>query len=1001
MSLRFLGASVRGMQCGLGWGRTAGTMTVELIEDTRYGDLFTLQSLPEGGSGSPVYFTYGAFTFGGLVQGWRRRGSVEGLPLYEVTVNDPRELLENCKLILGGYNGATNVVPNLLNCYGYWENNLGFGGSLSSQNSMPWNMVKDAVHSLTASPVFTTYGGPISDMGVSYVVDLSQIPVAPIYYRIAGPSIDLMTAVSQVCEDAGCEFFVELLPTTPFPTIRVRTVPRFTQPPLGTLSTFILSQVGTVSNFETGIERRNDITSAFVVGGDVDTLYTTTTVQTFWGFDTLGNPILGTGTGDAHNADLNASPVAEILGRYVYNANAFELRCALDSIGSWTTYMKNFKPVDAAILGITPDMKVPAALAGIPQAGAVDVNNNAGADHFGALAAGLNSDTELRIQTFYQFVQSYAQDYMGKKFAVSVPFVVRRVDPETFQIQYSLEPTDSAYLPEGSSPLGLYSLNEDVFTTQEGKFSTFVKFTSLSTMDFTKVPAGDTILQDNGLFMKVGLDPQIILTPSPAVVITLGTQIWNKPTHPLGDLTAIAALLGVVPGDIDAAWKVQVAGVFAGKVHPAPIQPEFVAIALKSNILTYGPWYAVGRDGNTHFEQDPTLVPWNYGGFDVMNLAGSAKVAQAITNTKTIEFGGCEIGAAPIASLGDVLQANGPNVTNIQISYGREITTRYNCSTYTQRFLNAGGSRQLLDRVKRISLELQKAHRLVRTAIRNRFVNNAVLGQTFKRWNDNGRKLLENRSPHQIFAAQLLDFDTTQRVVGSTMEDTFVPNALQVTDTGVYYRVAATELTGLFRPFRTGFARPGDLLSALTEPSGVFRHNGAITSSGYNPFVSGNDVNLYTFSNAGHIHQYSASGEDYQEGRMLALRAPIILSGWGKDLLSGGQTPGSTYLRKSKTWKTGPADFLFDPMRGVWTMHDLLMGKLTGTLAPSGGTATMDIIDRYGGVYTGYRVTVKNQFSATVASGTWITAGYMMTANAWYITAADCLATGNGGVTIG
>ena len=146
---------------------------------------------------------------------------------------------------------------------------------------MTWNDLKCAIHSLTSAvgATQTQYlqGGRVKYVGGSsagygligndgsdsnlntagtaatnnfngYMVDVSDIPFAPTDYRISGPNISIMEMVTQVCADAGLDFYVEYQPTKNgsaiYNIIKIRTASRSQQPPLGKRSEFILQQSG-------------------------------------------------------------------------------------------------------------------------------------------------------------------------------------------------------------------------------------------------------------------------------------------------------------------------------------------------------------------------------------------------------------------------------------------------------------------------------------------------------------------------------------------------------------------------------------------------------------------------------------------------------------------------------------------------------------------------------------------------------------------------------------
>ena len=134
----FLGASICNYNASVGWGNQVSTLSVELVEDPANGDSFDPPVV-----GSPVYFDYDGWKFGGLLQSYSRRYGQGGNPLISVQVQDPRTLLEGVQLIINDYSSTVSVA-NLYNVYGYLESTYGFGGSLVNDTGIPWKYVRDA-----------------------------------------------------------------------------------------------------------------------------------------------------------------------------------------------------------------------------------------------------------------------------------------------------------------------------------------------------------------------------------------------------------------------------------------------------------------------------------------------------------------------------------------------------------------------------------------------------------------------------------------------------------------------------------------------------------------------------------------------------------------------------------------------------------------------------------------------------------------------------------------
>jgi len=180
----FLGSSITNWSCSLGWNETSSQLSVLLVDDPLRNEAFTPYTEHSPDIGEPVFFQYGDFEFGGLLQNWERTRGPDGNPVYSVSIIDPRELLAGTQLILSNYAAGVSAVPNIINPYGYWESE-GFGMSEVNQAGMPWYKILTTISVLTTpySPV-NIFGGPIRFKGHDYFVDLSNLPAVPNYYRM-------------------------------------------------------------------------------------------------------------------------------------------------------------------------------------------------------------------------------------------------------------------------------------------------------------------------------------------------------------------------------------------------------------------------------------------------------------------------------------------------------------------------------------------------------------------------------------------------------------------------------------------------------------------------------------------------------------------------------------------------------------------------------------------------------------------------------------------------
>jgi hypothetical protein len=366
---------------------------------------------------TPATLTLGSFTFRGLIQKYESRRGPDGNPVQTTIVVDPREILAGTKIILNGYTGSVATAKNIINPYAFWEIGTGFGSAQVNETGMPWSLVRSAIEFLTTNTGFDYLGAPLVYAGWQYSVDLSELPSISSSYRISGNSASLLDIISQVAQNGGYAFHIDLSGFI----IRVRVVSTISQPPLGTLTAFINAQDG-VSTNSRGLEARNEITSAFLVGGEATdlTFPSGSNIAPFWGLDIDGNVIIGTGTGNDHVALLNASPVGDILGTSTYECSVRELRFAMAGQDWWETFVNEHKPTVATTLNLncTWELGQDAGVLLKP-----DFLNLDQANVQAMGAAAITADQNMRQNRMYEFVRKYAQDYYGKRFLARIPDV--------------------------------------------------------------------------------------------------------------------------------------------------------------------------------------------------------------------------------------------------------------------------------------------------------------------------------------------------------------------------------------------------------------------------------------------------------------------------------------------------------------------------------------------------------------------------------------------------
>ena len=302
----FLGASILDFSVTLGYGEQSSSITVKLVEDLceghsriyyhghkdlKVGNFSSLQPVTTTRAdnffppfpGSPVYFRMGRFEFSGLLQSWTKSFTTSGYPTYTVNVQDPRELLAGVNLIIGE-DVTTPAISNIFNVFGVMEQFGGacavspvggFGGANVNSEGMPWNNILTGLHYLQATGKYITF------KDAQYLLDLTDLPVAGDNFRISGAVVTLADAISKLCEDSGCDFFVDLIPTpvsSAFGSrviniLKIRSIDRTLQPDTDAIKIFVENTTNLVMESSRGRELRNEITNAMILGASKEDIY--------------------------------------------------------------------------------------------------------------------------------------------------------------------------------------------------------------------------------------------------------------------------------------------------------------------------------------------------------------------------------------------------------------------------------------------------------------------------------------------------------------------------------------------------------------------------------------------------------------------------------------------------------------------------------------------------------------------------------------------------------
>lgn len=909
--------------------------------------------------GAPVYFRVGNFEFSGLVQSWDETGSVSGNPTYQVKIVDPRAVLENCQVIINEYAGGVGSIYNLVNVFGYMETfgaacpeyyqsspgvySAGsgsvdgtvfgsvadaYGGADVNENGMQWNQILAGLRLLLSGAtaitnVWSPYGrlalkAPSSigngmgmmaaDSGSTafYYIDLQEVPTAPSYWRLNGANTSLMEAISNICGDAGHDYYIELIPVSSsgiHKIIKVRTVDRASTPVSGAIDSFIGASGREVINYSKGKEFRNEPTSAFVIGGPKQSFYQAEQSDDPEGdgdpaveeADDMIIPFFGLDpdTGDVLVPELDADGFWEIdlpsqdlafqLASPKYNRaiqlnlliGEQEMMAADSGFDTWMSYASTndtelWQALAVNIAGIWDVQHIINVVKNL--AGNIN-GNKLRPEDFAAIRKNVfpphnqtTKDFEV-VQIGYAWLKKIVDNYYGKKYQVRVPFTCGRTDTESDQILTSEEPSDGGWT-EVTPVLELAhpSIASDFFTLDDNRLGAFCRFDAIDGLEVSNLDINEFIALDTNadgdpdkVWIKVGVEDGYVYLDkstlfSPRAVITLPQPIklieeqpdlqqqWAglvelmASSDPNADREDLEARLEQVQKELGAILT-HVA--FKTKAE----MPDAAGFGIKSNILTYGPWGSAGPAGGVVVTHDEGLVPWEYGGFTTLNLAGNSIATEGVTNQQVLEKGSVTEAGYPAMPLGaELLSADsggpfngggtnlienrslstassnginyaytgiggwdgsyGPNVTDITTQVGPNgAQTTYNVRIWSPKFGRfAKGNAERLKKVGQQRLKYNKQLRAF-TLHRVRRSQAAVLDNLAG--NKKGVFLEDGifgkpKTPHSLMAGQLLNWNDSayRRPLAHTASALELP----VDMADQYGEKAFMSLDGLIRP---------------------------------------------------------------------------------------------------------------------------------------------------------------------------------------------------------
>ena len=615
---------------------------------------------------------------------------------------------------------------------------------------------------------------------------------------------------------------------------------------------------------------------------------------------------------------------------------------------------------------------------------------------------------QYNLDALFRLVEHYGSNYYGRRFMIrmfdlvnNTNFVCAKQDFTSGKITFSKEIADAGWIDYSNNFMGLANQAYlDRFRTDDDRIEAFVRFNHAQDLFIPELGTDEYVYQDLGhietdgifgyssqfesqinfalsqsLFIKCQVEPEFVF-PSigcgrfdysdPRVIINLPTSIRYKQPELTDSIPYFLqfmyrALGGIrdtddflqLPDEQKAAVirdlmnRAGASDVHAG-VDLLRLAPNAVCIPLKSNISTYGPWFAnaEGLEGKASFKVDESLVPWNYGDSIAMNNAATLLATESLSIMQQSERGSVRVPGLPALNLGDEILSggsslndlrsilvtpeqventeftsarlatngwegvSGPNITEIDISISTAgITTSYNMRTYTP---SLARNKYFAERIKNRGILAQQNRRRFRGTFERkediRTVVTDITNQLLRERQE--QKGIFNKSPHSVLVGQNLSYTISNGEYGATEEQTFIRPVVhtqnlmesksELTD---YANKHIASLESLIRPvvvdWNTPINNPGD--STSTNPPSLGEDSTPSWDKyTLNPYMNlgvNNPNNPLGGNNCGHDIEYVTRDDEligdlnirnadiYGESyRTFAFRGPMIMTGWGGDL---------------------------------------------------------------------------------------------------------------------
>jgi len=792
-------------------------------------------------------------------------------------------------------------------------------------------------------------------------------------------------------------------------------------------------------------------------------------IAKFWGEDSNGNLIYSrlNPTSIDQDDEVVVVPAYEI-GFPYYVMSMGELRAATISQDAWESYIAlndypgSIHENKATILRIKAEVRD--ALRNLFANKKLEkINTNIIIDLY--TKTQFNDESRAFVEKIYSFIRRYATEYFGVKYSVSIPNVKIKVNPDNFRdIVTSIITNDSGYLSDeeifsvvlaGLMPENFYFVQND-----DGKITSYVKYNNYNDLALTNLTPGEDYVIDydfvrgNGsvslstsVYLRCTIDEKIYFGnrafgSDARVVITLPGPVYRgKDIKTKNNILADAyfksrgAKLRDENGDpigpqdqIDLATKIRHSIIGSDALlfdsEPYPQKPVLAVVPLRDTLNTYGPWQAGGESGKVEIEQNEDMAPWNFGGYQNMNIVGDRLVRDILIQSVENEIGSVDIPGVYNIGPGTQIPNDGPYINGFNVNIGSEgITTSFR---YGKPEIRTGKMLEYqISRIKK-ELDLRKSFAKTKKDVYKKLLDTQQIPTSLKKKDNKPQRRVRPNSSSPIIMGQSLDQEDSDKLASivATMPGYNVGQFIAEE----FDKKAGMSLDGLFRPYEVngdGLVLPVYNLDPIPEdpappspgdPEPEEDNFAFIDSRTLFPFSKGHDISVVfkgdeptediqndVFKEEEELPEGVDPPEYNEDVRPLSLKGPVIISGWGYDI-NGRPVPNENennptekfledHLVKNNEWKVGPTDLRWDHDRKVWSGGTFMMeGILDSDIEPApiwGEASEFFILPRVRsqGTGTGWRTVERlkcfnrdTQLSATGSTGGHDTRTYVIVA---------------------